>query len=110
LTAPLLINRNRTIPIIAIRSQNFNKYPFWPCFAFAFLSSGSRDDVIDSTNPFISFWDIKKLRFETTPPANTDQAKEVETRKNDPNVSPANTIQHALCIFCRDKTSSVTVT
>ena len=108
LPTPLLMKKNRTIPIIAIRSQNFNIYPFWPCFAFVFLPSGSGVDAIDSINPFISLCDIKKLMFETMPPASTDQPNATDTNKTDPNVSPASTTQHMRWISCRDITSSVT--
>ena len=101
LTTLLLISKSKTIPINTIRIQNFNKYPFCPCCAWAFRSSKEDNEEIEPIIRRTSLLDTQKLTIERTPPTKRDQANHQETRIAEVHVITASTIQLITCIFCR---------
>lgn len=108
LTAWLLMTTRRTIPIITIRIQNFSRYPFCPCCAFAFRSSRVDSAVTDVMIFITSLCDTQKLPIDITPPISTASANAGDTTTAEPSVRIASTIQLITCIFCSVNDSSIT--
>lgn len=107
-TVRLLMITRRTIPIIAIRSQNFSKYPRCPWRACAFRSSSEGSDVTEWMSFITSLCDIQKLQIDNTPPTSTASAKAGDTTIAEPRDKNNSTIQLITCIFCSVNDSSIT--